>query len=214
MEKRIDFRPRVKTVSDSVVADWARVPVGGHGVQFYHTDEQLLRRLTRYVGTSLVGGDVAIVVATRLHLATLERRLAARGLDLSVARGEGRYVTADAQTMLEQLLTDGCVDEPKALSVLNALIRGVCGRLNADGEPVRVFAFGEMVALLAAQEGHEEAVRLEELWNTLSGVYTFTLCCGYPMSVFGPRHAAPFVRICGTHSHVFHASPYGFEPLT
>lgn len=78
--------------------------------------------------------------------------------------------------------------------------------VNRDGERARVFAFGEMVALLAAQEGPEAALALEEIWNALGEAFRFTLCCGYPMAGFTQRHAAGFVRICGLHSHVFHAT--------
>ena len=182
-------------------------------MQFYHDDAELLRVLTRYVGTALVGGDVAIVVATGPHRIALDHRLAARGLDVSVARGEGRYVTIDAQTLLDTFLIAGRVDTRKALGVVGEVLTRACSMQNVDGGPAHVFAFGEMVALVTAQRDPEEAVRLEEVWNTLGNAYDFTLCCGYPMATFSPRHAAPFVRICGLHTHVFHASHRNRTPL-
>ena len=189
------------------------MPPRGHAVQFYNTDDQLLRLLTRYVGTALVGGDVAVVVATRSHLWALEQRLASRGLDVVVARRERRFVTADAHAMLDELLTDGRVDEEKAEAVIGALLRPH-HNLYGDGELLHVFVFGELVTLLSAQCGAEEAVRLEEIWNDLAGAHEFTLCCGYPMSVFTHRDAAPFVRICGLHSNVFHALPIPVDDFT
>jgi hypothetical protein len=41
------------------------------------------------------------------------------------------------------------------------------------------------------------------MWSELSRELDFGLCCAYPMSGFSNRHAAPFMKICAQHSHVF-----------
>jgi hypothetical protein len=70
----------------------------------------------------------------------------------------------------------------------------------------RVAAFGEIVAILWAQGKIDEALQLEELWNKLAEKHAFSLCCAYPMKGFlGNPHAAPFLKICAQHSHVFPA---------
>ena len=201
MQERIELRPPVRFPSDSRAPDWSRVPQRGHGVQFYRSDNQLLRLLTRYVGSALVGGDVALVVATRSHRRGLERRLATRGLDVSIARRENRYLACDAAAMIDKFVQLGGVDVDRARYAVRPLLARACAVRRADG-PLRVFAFGEMVALITA----DEAIKLEEVWNSLAAEFNFTLCCAYPMAMFGPPHAAPFVRICGMHTHVFHAT--------
>lgn len=209
MKKRLEMPSRGVAVSDSSAADWSRVPPRGHGVQFYNSDDQLLRLLTRYVGTALVGGDVAVLVTTRSHRVELERRLAARGLDLAIARAEHRYVTEDAEALLDQSLTGGHLDLQKARAVIDEVFeRASHAARHADEEHdrSRLFVFGEMVAILAARRGPDEAVHLEEVLNDMGGLYSFTLCCGYPMANFTQHDAAPFVRICAQHSHIFHAS--------
>ncbi|HZP47482.1 MAG TPA: MEDS domain-containing protein [Vicinamibacterales bacterium] len=194
-------------MSDSGSADWSRIPPQGHAVQYYRSDEELLRLLTRYVGSALVSGDVAVVIGTRAHRTALDRRLAARGFDVTIARGEGRYISLDAQATLDRFVSDtGEIDGLRAHTVISELLDRASGVVAADGGPARVFAFGEMVALLVAQRRADAAIALEEVWNTLATIYAFTLACGYPMSVFTARHAASFVRICGQHTHVFHAS--------
>lgn len=175
-------------------------------MQFYYGDEQLLRLLTRYAGTALVAGDVALLVVTRPHQQRLERRLAARGLDLSIASNEGRHVVHDAQETLDQIVVDGEVNELCARAVLGQMLSQACGTLSADGGPARVYVFAEISTLLAAQSGPAEALALEEIWNALGHKYAFALCCGYAMHAFSSRHAASFVRICSLHSQVFHAS--------
>ena len=48
--------------------------------------------------------------------------------------------------------------------------------------------------------------QLEELWNKAADRYSFSLCCAYPMNGFlGNPPAAPFLKICAQHSHVFPA---------
>jgi MEDS: MEthanogen/methylotroph, DcmR Sensory domain len=196
----------VPAVSSIASPDWSRVPERGHGVQFYLHDQELLRLLSRYVGTALIGGDVAVVVATRAHRRALDQRLAANGLDVAVARAQGRYLVADAQATLDKFVVGGRVDRVRAETVVGALLRRANRVTDDDGRPARVFAFGEMVALLTASSGPEEALALEAVWNGLASTYAFTLCCAYPMGSFSQRHAASFVRICATHTHVFHAS--------
>lgn len=190
-------------------ADWSRIPDRGHGVQFYSDDSQLTSLLARYVGTALMTGDVAIVVATKAHRTALDRLLRARGLDIDVPIGEGRYLFLDAQQTLDRMLCGGRIDEMKARTVIGTLLRRALATPADDGGVPRVAAFGEMVALLINSSWPDEALRLEEIWNVLAAQYPFRLCCAYPMNGFTQRHAASFVRICAQHSHVFHAA----EPL-
>jgi DcmR-like sensory protein len=89
------------------------------------------------------------------------------------------------------------------------------GRFNQIVEPLldraasrgrRVVVFGSMVDVLCGKGQIDAAIRLEELWNEVARRRAFSLACGYRMSRFSnARHAAPFVRICSQHSHVFSA---------
>ena len=206
MNKRIVSRlgpPRLSSVASS---DWSQVPERGHGVQFYDDDDELLRLLARYVGAALGTGDVAVVIATSAHLDGIARRLAARGFDVNVARDDGRYLALEAQPTLDALLRGGKIDEAKAEETFGGVLRRALATPAADGGAARVTAFGEVVALLSAGGRLDEALRLEETWNTLTARYPLTLCCAYPMSGFTQRQAAHFVRICAQHSHVFHAA--------
>jgi KaiC/GvpD/RAD55 family RecA-like ATPase len=168
-------------------------------VQFYPNDGYLLDLLTRFVGTALVGGDVALVIATKAHRDGLAKRLRARGFDVGVPRAEGRYLALDAEATLGKI-TDGDKLDPE---LFRRTIGDVLARASADGVGRRIVAFGEMVAVLWQAGRHESAIRLEEMWNELAAEHAFSLCCAYPMSGFGNRHAAPFMKICAQHSHVF-----------
>jgi hypothetical protein len=180
-------------------ADWSSVGAHGHAVQFYQTDGHLLDLLTRFIGTALVTGDVGIVIATKAHRDGLTKRFKARGLNVNVAREQGRFVSLDASATLSRFMIDGRPDERRFRDVIGGLLQDVASR----GERNRIAAFGEMVALLWAEGRAESALELEEMWNTLANEHTFCLCCAYPMNGFGNRHAAPFMKICAQHSHVF-----------
>jgi MEDS: MEthanogen/methylotroph, DcmR Sensory domain len=181
-------------------ADWSAAGECSHAVQFYESDGHLLDLLTRFVGTALVSGDVALVIATKAHRDGLNRRLKANGLDVSVPREQGRFIALDAAATLEKISRNGTIDAELFREILGELID------KARGGERRVVAFGEMVALLWAQGRGESAIQLEQYWNDLAARSRFSLCCAYPMQGFGNRHAASFMKICAQHSHVFTAA--------
>jgi len=168
-------------------------------VQFYESDGHLLDLLTRFVGTALVSGDVALVIATKPHRDGLAKRLKAHGLDVRVPRQQGRFISLDAEATLARILSGGSVD----LRLFTDVVGGLFDKALHDRERRRMVAFGEMVALLWAQGRDDAAIQLEQDWNHLAVQYEFSLCCAYPMKSFGNRHAAPFMKICAQHSHVF-----------
>jgi hypothetical protein len=185
------------SLSYAPLADWSSVGPGAHAVQFYSNDGHLLDLLTRFVGTALIGLDAAVVIATKAHRDGLTRRLRARGFDVSVPRGEGRYLALDAPTTLAKFTRDGHLDRELFRQVIGEAI------VAASAPGRRIAAFGEMVALLWAAGRHESAIQLEQFWNELAREHAFSLCCAYPIHGFGNRHAAPFMKICAQHTHVF-----------
>jgi hypothetical protein len=131
-------------------------------------------------------------------------------MDVLVAERHGRYVALDAADTLAKILRAGMPDVDRFNRVITSQIAQVVART----QPSRIAAFGEMVALLWQSNRPEAAIRLEELWNDLAAKYDFSLCCAYPMSGFSSAlHAAPFLRICAQHSHVFPAERRGGDFL-
>ena len=186
------------------VPDWTLAGDRVHVVQFYENDSLLIELLSRFVGAALVTGDSAIVVATERHRLALAGRLRARGFDLTVPERQQRYIQFDAASMLAKFMRRGAPD-PALFTELVAPVIENASRAAAGGRG-RLAAFGEMVALLWADGKIDAALQLEELWNRLAETYAFSLCCAYPMSGFlGNPHAAPFLKICAQHSHVFPA---------
>lgn len=178
-----------------------------HVIHFYAEESFLLDELSRFIGTALIGGDVAIVIATSPHREDLAKRLSARGLDLSRALQWGRYVPLDASETLARFMVNGLPDAEKFYSHLGEVIERAA--LAGESNSPRIFAFGEMVALLWAQGNSPGAIRLEQLWNALAKTYSFHLRCAYPISHFDKQeHAEAFQQICREHSSVIPVESY------
>ena len=186
------------------VADWTLVGDRAHAVQFYENEGLLIELLSRFVGSALAAGDSAIVVATERHRAALAERLLERGLDVSVPQKQRRYQPFDAAQTLARIFRRGKPDPNLFFDTLEPIVQEASRA--AGGGRGRIVAFGEMVALLWAEGKIEASLELEQMWNNLADTHAFALCCAYPMSGFvGNPHAAPFLKICAQHSHVFPA---------
>ena len=189
-----DFAPR---------SDWSVMGELEHFVQFYETDTFLINSLAGFIGAGLERGEAGIVVATREHREALENCLKAMGVDVAGASASGQYVALDAAELLSKFMVDGSPDPALFASVVGDLLTRT-----AVGRP-RTRVFGEMVALLWAEQKHSQAIRLEELWNELHRTHSFSLFCAYPLNGFcAETLAEPLHHVCTTHSSVIPAESY------
>jgi len=176
-----------------------------HAVQFYSEETFLLDQVSRFIGSALTQGGGAIVIATGFHREAFAQRLKASSLDTAAAAAKGRYVSMDASETLAQLMMDGRPDEARFADVIGRLIGSVA--VAAEGR--RIAVFGEMVALLCAQDKPEAAVLLEQLWNKLARSHSFSLRCAYPISAFNRgEHGDLLQKICAEHSDVIPSESY------
>lgn len=174
-----------------------------HVVHFYETDLYLLDSLTDFIGSGLAAGEGCIVIATQSHRASLEERLIASDLDLAAAISRDDYISLDAAETLSSFMVDGWPEPQRFTQIISDMItRATKGRSH-----VRIF--GELVALLCAEGKRAAAIRLEELWNELGTVHSFSLFCGYPMHSFnGAIYEGEFAAICNQHAQVIPAESY------
>lgn len=181
---------------------------GGHGVEFYAYDAQIIDKVARFIGPALEGGDeVAVVIATPQHRSGLDGALASRGIDVRGATREGRYLPLDAATTLSKFIVDGKPDPERFVEVIG----GSIAKALADGRYAHVRAYGEMVALLWLAGRPQAAIALEKMWNELGRSRSFTLLCGYPIAAFQPSQAAQIAELGRRHTQVgpFQALPGG-----
>jgi signal transduction histidine kinase len=178
-----------------------------HTAQFYRDDTFLLDELCRFLGTSLLAGDAAIMIATKAHRDGLAHRFQSRGFDTVKAVEQGRYITLDASETLARFMVNGWPDAALFTKIVGSILNQAT--TTARGEIPRISVFGEMVALLWAQGKGEAAIRLEQLWNDLAAVYPLSLRCAYPINEFDrEEHGDSFLKICAEHSHVIPVESY------
>lgn len=149
-----------------------------HFAQFFETDEALTDAATCYVRDAIEAGCTCVALTTAQHREHIEARLITLGLAPEALAAAYRYITLDAHQALDSFMTDGCPDRQRFHHSMGLLIR----QASARGQPVRVFS--EVVPLLAAAGHRRCAVEVEDLWNELTRLYSFTLYCAYPLATF------------------------------
>ncbi|MGA9507413.1 MAG: MEDS domain-containing protein [Candidatus Sulfotelmatobacter sp.] len=188
-----------------------------HGVQFYSQDKFLLEELSEYIGDALRLGDAAVVVATEPHRNALLQWLSARGLDVTCLLERGQFVVLDAREVLDTFMSEGSPNmglpnEDRFNRVVGGIIaKAIASRTgdSARSEHPRIAIFGEMVALLWVEGKADAAIRLEQLWNGLARIESFSLLCAYPMSCFEREQDADlFLKVCNEHSSVIPTESY------
>lgn len=175
---------------------WGEISPCEHLVQIYQDEGVFLDSLEGFIAGGLQSGDGVVVIATPLHLASLNDRLLARNIDLATAIENDQYLTFDAEATLSKFMVMGWPDE----DFFRALVTGILQR--AQGNNRRVRAFGEMVALLWARGNTGATVQLEHLWHRLCQELSFSLFCAYPKIGFTRNASASIKEICAAHSRV------------
>ena len=169
---------------------------GHHVCQVYDDDAIFLDQLTGFVGHGLWRGEAAVVIATNAHVAGLEMRLRASGLDLGHLRADDRFITLNPEATLAQFMAEGWPDRAR----FDAVISAALARARRAGRTVR--AFGEMVGLLWAEGHYAATVRLEALWQDLVAREDIQVLCSYPRHSFLGGPAEVRAEIEGNHTHV------------
>ncbi len=183
------------SATDGPGAPWRRL--ADHVVEFYFREAHLAESVRKFLLPALDRGQAALVVATEDHRRRCDEELRAAGVDVDDCRGQGQYMSLDAGETLATFMIDGMPDGPRFEKSVGDLVR----RMAASCGGIRIF--GEMVAVLWADDNVGAAIALEDLWNSLQAKETLELLCAYPTSLFERDDATePFQRICDQHTRV------------
>ena len=160
----------------------------GHTLIFYEDDSALLDGLSQSICTAICTGNSVLVVATAAHHNGLVTYLRDRCVNTHTAIIEGRLFLLDADEILSKIMVDGQLDPDRAVTIIGNYIEMLTAA--ARGEDPKVFAFGELVALLWERGNQTASLHLELLCRQLVEVRPLQLCCGYPMRLF-PTDTGP-----------------------
>jgi hypothetical protein len=174
--------------------------VNDHFVQLYDDTARLADAVAQYAQAGLRRGEAVVLIATPEHRHALLQKLAA-------AFGEGQVTVLDAERTLERFMANGMPQWNAFSSVIGGLIAELRLRYPT------VCAFGEMVDVLWQRGERDAAIRLEEYWNELGRLQTFSLLCAYRLSPLDAgSYGGPLESVCRTHTHLIpHHDVQGFD---
>ena len=183
--------------------DWHDVlksPRGGdHIVQVYEEEAFLADAVAEYFDAGLRAGEGAVIIAVPEHRQAFEAKmpLAAQ----AIATGQLRML--DAEDMLDTFMLDGAPDWTR----FHAVIGGAVAEARLKYPTMRLY--GEMVDVLWQRGERAQAIRLEEFWNELARLQTFSLFCAYRMdNLDAGAYGGPLESVCKVHTHLIPARDY------
>ncbi len=192
----------------SAATNWREIlkapALGDHIVQVYQDEEFLAEAVGEYIGVGLRQDEGAIVIATLEHRRAFERQLERNGLDAAKAIAQGQLKLFDADAVLAKFMRDGMPD----WNAFHAVVGADIAELRLQYPTVR--AYGEMVDILWQKGERDAAIRLEEYWNELGKLQTFSLFCAYFMdNLDAGAYGGPLECVCKVHTHLIPARDYG-----
>jgi hypothetical protein len=178
--------------------DWAEVlkhsAGGDHIVQTWQDEAFLAETVAEYIGSGVRGGDAGLIVATCEHAALFKQKLGTQ-------TDQVRFL--DAEATLAKFMIDGMPD----WNAFHRAIGGLIAEIRLRYPAVRVY--GEMVDVLWQRGEHEAAIRLEEFWNELAKLQTFSLFCAYRLDTLdAAAYGGPLECVCRVHTHLIPARDY------
>lgn len=174
-----------------------------HFVQVYQDAEFLSEAVGEYLSAGLRRGEAGLAIARPEHRMKFLAALRRSGLDPDRLTDQGQLKLLDAEETLARFTTKGMPEWKSFHEIVGNLIV----ELRLQYPAVR--AYGEMVDLLWQRGGREAAIRLEEYWNELAKLQTFSLFCAYSMdNLDSNAYGGPLESISKLHTHLIPVRDY------
>ena len=160
-----------------------------HFVQLYEDSAPLADAVAEYVREGLRRGEAAVIIATPEHRQAFLSRIG--------ASSDEQLKLLDAEQTLAAFMIDGV----PSWNAFRETVGGLIAELRLRYPTVR--AYGEMVDVLWQRGERGAAIRLEQYWNELGQMQTFSLFCAYRMNPLdGALYGGPLESVCRVHSHL------------
>jgi hypothetical protein len=163
-------------------------------VQLYSDREFLVEGVAHYIGAGLGKGEAGIIIARPEHSELFVRALARE-------RSPALRVL-DAETTLGTFMVNGMPD----WTAFHRVIGGAIAELRLQYPTVR--AYGEMVDILWQRGEQQAAIRLEEFWNEIGRLQTFSLLCAYGIDPLRADLYGGLESVCRCHTHLIPTRDY------
>ena len=176
-----------------------------HIVQIYDSDDFLASGASLFAAEGLRRGEAVFLIGTRAHLADIDQRLVALGIDTVSARRNGQLTATDVAEALEGLLVDGMPDEARYRTEMLEVLE----QATKDTRFTGVRAWGEMSNHIYHHCGESAALASERLSHAAAGQLGLRVLCSFHCDRFDPGGYDGILRhLCCEHSHVIPAEDY------
>lgn len=172
-------------------------PAGRHFAQFHRDGEALGDSAFAFLDAGLRHGNSVLLVAAAARIDDLFARLNAGKYHAKSLCSSGQLVILESDQLLDQL----CENGPPEWASFRTRLAPVLSRLQPCGRGVRVYS--ELADALWDAGNMDGAVRIEDCWNAMAGVYPFALYCGFAMDTQSEHsYAGPLEELGRTHSDI------------
>jgi hypothetical protein len=187
--------------------DWREIlkapALGDHIVQVYQDAQFLADAVGEYAGVGLRQDEGVVIIARPQHRLAFEQALDRGGVDARQAIQRGQLKLFDAEEILAKFMRGGMPD----WNAFRAVVGGIIAELRLQHRSVR--AYGEMVDILWQNGEREAAIRLEEYWNELGKLQTFSLFCAYFIdNLDAGAYDGALECVCKVHTHLIPTRDY------
>ena len=191
---------RAHQLTDSTL-NWTELlkhPGQDHLVEVYQDPAFLAETVTHYLAAGLHLGEGAIVIARAEN-----RQRFSRALEEVHGLPAASVCMLDADETLASFMVAGI---PEWIA-FQRVCGGAIAKLRLRYPAVR--AYGEMVDILWQRGERHAAIRLEEFWNELGRLQTFSLFCAYALDPLQPdSYGGALESVCRCHTHLIPARDY------
>lgn len=150
-----------------------------HDAGFYSTDAALIEEYEAFAAEGLLAGKIVVSLLGRERRQELFDRLTTRGIDVTRALAEERYIALDVDTLLTPLMIDGLPDESLFWNMVIALMMRAA-RASRTNAPA-IAGFGDGAQTLWRNGMPAAAVLIEQMWNDVSKTLNVDVLCGYSL---------------------------------
>jgi DNA-binding NarL/FixJ family response regulator len=148
-----------------------------HEGLYYSNDALLLDQWASVAEGALSTDATFLLLATDSHEDTLRAMLQKRGVNMSRAARDGRYVSLSVDETLSKFMVGDRLDETRFWNIVTSVMLSAARASTAE-QPC-VIACGECAPTLCAQGNAEAAIRLEQLWDEVTRTYRLDTFCAY-----------------------------------
>ena len=189
-------------------SDLLRHPgAGDHIVQTYQDPAVLAESVAEYLASGLRAGEAAIVIARPQHRLTFAAALTRHGVDAQACLDRGQLRLLDADETLAIFMADGMPQWKRVPAGGRRADRGGAPAVRDRCAPTARWW------TCSGSGQRDAAIRLEEYWNDLGKLQTFSLLCAYFMDPLDSEaYDGPLQCVCKVHSHLIPTRDYaGFN---